>query len=159
VSYPPHEVPVCPTLPFIPTWHSHSYHATNGTLEPDDGVGAAWCQGRPRRPGAGTCWREVSSAQILMAKSFSLGMNWPTTDFASASHPYIVVGSDFAISIKSAQEPNGMKLSANALLYQCFACLSTWSGSPQANLGQRVTAWDSISSIALPEGYPGDEPL
>jgi hypothetical protein len=36
---------------------------------------------------------------ILMAKSFSLGMNWPTTDFASASHPYIVLGSDFASSI------------------------------------------------------------
>jgi hypothetical protein len=40
---------------------------------------------------------------------------------------------------------NGIKLSSNTLLYQCFACLSVWSGSPQASLGQRVTAWDSIN--------------
>jgi hypothetical protein len=45
---------------------------------------------------------------------------------------------------KSAQEPNGMKLSSNTLLYQGFACLSAWSGSPQASWGQRVTAWGSI---------------
>jgi hypothetical protein len=40
--------------------------------------------------------------------------------------------------------PNGMKLSSNTLLYQCFACLSARSESPQASWGQRVTAWDSI---------------
>ena len=41
-------------------------------------------------------------------------------------------------------EPNGIKLSSNTLPYQCFACLSAWSGSPQASLGQHVTAWGSI---------------
>jgi hypothetical protein len=40
--------------------------------------------------------------------------------------------------------PNGIKLSSNTLLYQCFAYLSASLGSPQASLGQRVTAWDSI---------------
>ena len=40
--------------------------------------------------------------------------------------------------------PNGIKLSSNTLPHQGFACLSAWSGSPQANLGQRVTAWGSI---------------
>jgi hypothetical protein len=40
--------------------------------------------------------------------------------------------------------PNGMKLSSNILPYQCFACVSAWSGSRQASLGQRVTAWGSI---------------
>jgi len=57
---------------------------------------------------------------------------------------------------KYAQEPNGMKLSSNTLLYQCFACLSAWSGPPQASLGQRVTSWDSIyfdrAARRLPRG-------
>jgi hypothetical protein len=38
---------------------------------------------------------------------------------------------------------NGIKLSSNTLLYQCFAYRSASLGSPQASLGQRVTAWDS----------------
>jgi hypothetical protein len=45
---------------------------------------------------------------------------------------------------KYGQEPNGIKLSSNTLLYQCFAYRSASLGSPQASLGQRVTAWDSI---------------
>jgi hypothetical protein len=40
--------------------------------------------------------------------------------------------------------PNGMKLSSNTLLYQCFAYLSASLGAPQSSLGQRVMAWDSV---------------
>jgi hypothetical protein len=36
---------------------------------------------------------------------------------------------------KTGQEPNGMKLSSNTLLYQGFAGLSAWSWSPQARGG------------------------
>ena len=36
--------------------------------------------------------------------------------------------------------PNGIKLSSNTLPYQCFVCLSAWSGLSQASLGSRVTA-------------------
>jgi Domain of unknown function (DUF4277) len=42
--------------------------------------------------------------------------------------------------------PNGMKLSSKTLPYQDFAGLSAWSGSPQASVGQCVTAWGSIHS-------------
>jgi hypothetical protein len=52
--------------------------------------------------------------------------------------------------------PNGIKLSSTTLLYQCFACLSVWSGSPQVSLGQHVTARDSIyfdrATRRLPRG-------
>ncbi len=39
---------------------------------------------------------------------------------------------------------NGIKLNSDILLYQGFMCFSAWSGSPQASLGPRVTAWGSI---------------
>jgi hypothetical protein len=51
---------------------------------------------------------------------------------------------DKILQIKLGSWPNGMKLSANTLPYQGVACLSAGSGSPQARVGQRVTAWDSI---------------
>ena len=41
--------------------------------------------------------------------------------------PIIRLGSALVIT-KSAQEPNGMKLSFNTLPYQCFVGLSAWSG-------------------------------
>jgi hypothetical protein len=55
---------------------------------------------------------------------------------------------------KCGQEPNGMKLSSNILPYQGFACLSAWSGSLQASLGQRVTAWGSIHGDRVARRLP-----
>jgi hypothetical protein len=49
--------------------------------------------------------------------------------------------SSFQINLKSVgvnkigSSSNGMKLSSNTLLYQGFACLSAWSGSPHASWG------------------------
>jgi hypothetical protein len=39
---------------------------------------------------------------------------------------------------------NGIKLDSKTLQYQFFASISAWSESPQASLGQRVTAGSSI---------------
>jgi hypothetical protein len=48
-----------------------------------------------------------------------------------------------AFSVVDGSNRNGIQLSSNTLMYQCFAYLSGSLGSPQASLGQRVTAWDS----------------
>jgi hypothetical protein len=47
---------------------------------------------------------------------------------------------EFATSVNVGIRPNGIKLSSNTLLYQCFGYRSASLGSPQASLGQRVTA-------------------
>ena len=68
-----------------------------------------------------------------------VGRGWPHLRLRATSQ----AGSD-VVHNDVGSWPNGMKLSANMLPYQGVACLSAWSGSLQASLGQRVTAWGSI---------------
>jgi hypothetical protein len=74
--------------------------------------------------------QQVRAAEILLKKTLP--------DLQAIQH-----GLQDGAAGKLGSEANGIKLSSNTLLYQCFAYRSASLGSPQASLGQRVTAWDS----------------
>src|SRR5215831_8652788 len=66
----------------------------------------------------------LSPKLILLAKAETRTMQGPHARVNSVCQPAGSHQHDFAIRTKNGEEPNGIKLSSNALLYQCFACLS-----------------------------------
>ena len=90
-------------------------------------------------------WPSSASRAASLCSKWEAPIYWQVRALAFSTYrgPPIWPSSIVFLTIMGSW-PNGMKLSSTTLLYQCLACLSAWSGSPRASLGQRVTAWASI---------------
>ena len=119
-------------LPKIPSRSSHAACGVDG----DDRTHEQACGASAPR------WRHPAAGRI----NTLIPRVSPHSPCKHLPHQQIIARKTRRIMVESAQcgsEANGIKLSSNTLLYQCFAYRSASLGSPQASLGQRVTAWDS----------------